>query len=99
MEIFIIVVLIVAWLGIVYWEIKQTGLKDSAIKFILEAEKTLENNDEKFELVCENVVKLLPNWLEIFITPAMIEKLVQRTFDSIKDVLDYKGKGEPEEKK
>lgn len=91
MEILIIVILLIVWLAIVYWEIKQNGLKEAAIKFILEAEKTLENNDEKFELVCENVVKLLPNWLEVFITPAMIEKLVQHTFDSIKDVLDYRG--------
>lgn len=91
MEILIIVILIVMWVAIVYWEIKQNGLKDATIKFILEAEKTLENNDEKFELVCENVVELLPNWLEVFVTPAMIEKLVQHTFDSIKEVLDYRG--------
>lgn len=91
MEILIIVILLIVWLAIVYWEIKQNGLKESAIKFILEAEKTLENNDEKFDLVCEKVVKLLPNWLEVFVTPAMIEKLVQHTFDSIKEVLDYRG--------
>ena len=98
MEILIIVILLIVWLAIVYWEIKQNGLKESAIKFILEAEKTLENNDEKFELVCENVVKLLPNWLEVFVTPAMIEKLVQHTFDSIKDVLDYRGNDTNENK-
>ena len=98
MEILIIVILIVIWLAIVYWEIKQNGLIDAAIKFILEAEKTLENNDEKFELVCENVVKLLPNWLEVFVTPAMIEKLVQHTFDSIKEVLDYRGNDTNENK-
>ena len=98
MEILIIVILIVIWLAIVYWEIKQNGLKDAAIKFILEAEKTLENNDEKFELVCENVVKLLPNWLEVFVTPTMIEKLVQHTFDSIKEVLDYRGNDTNENK-
>ena len=94
MEIFIIVILAIAWLGILYWELKQNGLKDAAIKFILEAEKTLANNEEKFDMVCEKVITLLPNWLEVFITPTMIEKLVQHTFDSIKEVLDYRGENE-----
>lgn len=91
LEIILCVALAAIWITIVWWEIRQNGLKEMAIQFILEAEKTLENNEEKFDMVCSKVIALLPSWLSFFITPNMVEKLVQHTFDTIKDVLDYRG--------
>ena len=91
----------VLFIGITYWEIKKSGLKEYVLGYILEAEKKIATGDEKFQQVCENVANLItsffPRWVAIFITATFIEDFVQKTFDAIKEILDYRGEKVEEE--
>lgn len=43
---------------------------------------------QKMKWVLSHARMLLPDWLEIFITDAFLEKVVQGWFDAVKDLLD-----------
>lgn len=73
----------------IYWKVKEKGLKDTAIKFIVEAEGKLQNGDEKMNYCIEKIAMLVPLPFSLFITGNMVKKLVQAVFDNIKVALDY----------
>ena len=55
---------------------------------------------QKMKWVLSKARSLLPNWLQVLITDAFLEKVVQAWFDAIKDLLDdgklNKSKGDKE---
>ena len=87
-----IVVIVLGFMA--FWEIKKNGLKETALKLILEAEENMQNGDEKMAYVIEKLMSLIPMPLQLFITENMIKALIQKVFDNVKPLLDYKGSEE-----
>jgi uncharacterized ion transporter superfamily protein YfcC len=82
LEIAVIVLLVIAFVIWIIWQIKKKGLKEFVIDAIIEAEDTFEKgkNDEKFNSVVEKVIALLPKPFNILISTTMVENFVQRYF-------------------
>lgn len=86
------VILIVAILFIAFfiaWTIYKNGLKATIVSLIVEAEKLLDDNQDKFNSVVSGVLVRLPIPFNL-IPVSFIEKLVQRIFDEVKICLDYR---------
>lgn len=66
---------------------QNNKLKDSALKYITEAEEMYKDSTKagglKFTWVVETLYNLVPGPLKFIITKSCIEKLVQNTFDEI----------------
>ena len=84
---FIIAILIVAFF--IAWTIYKDGLKETIVKLIVEAEKLLEDNQDKFNTVVNGVLVRLPVPFNL-IPVSFIERLVQKIFDEVKEALDYR---------
>lgn len=67
---------------------KQIRLK--AYKYFLYAESIFNDGtgENKMEYVITNLYDYLPSVLKIFITPKILEKIVQKFFDEVSDFLD-----------
>lgn len=85
--ILVLAVLIIAFF--IAWEIYKNGLKAVIIKLIVEAERLLEDNQDKFNSVVSGVLVRLPIPFNL-IPVSFIEKLVQKIFDEVKECLDYR---------
>lgn len=92
LSIVIIVIAIIIAFGSLYLSIKNKGLRETAIYFIVEAEKKFEygKNSEKFNYVFEQVYNRLPTILKFIVTKENVIKFIQTIFDEIKIALDYK---------
>ena len=90
-QIVALAVILVAVLMYVAWQIKKNGLKNTAIQLIVEAEKQLENGDEKMNYCIEKMITLIPMPFSLFVTTDMVKDLIQSVFDKVKVALDYKG--------
>ena len=84
-----VVIVIVAAFYII-WKIKKEGLRDTAIKMIVYAEKNFDDNQVKFETVVQAVISKLSFPFNLIPSTA-ISKFVQSVFDEIKEALDYRG--------
>lgn len=64
-------------------------LRDSSIKYIIEAEELYKDytkaGGEKFSWVVEALYNLIPTPLKIIVTKKCIEKIVQNSFDAIEE--------------
>ena len=80
-------VLIIAFF--IAWEICKNGLKPTIRTLIVEAERLLEDNQDKFNSVVSGVLVRLPIPFNL-IPVSFIEKLVQKIFDEVKECLDYR---------
>lgn len=93
LSIVIIVVVAILALGVLYFSIKNKGLREVAITLIVEAEQAFEygKNSEKFNYVFENFYARLPTLLRFILTKENVIMFIQRVFDEIKIALDYQG--------
>lgn len=83
---------IILWFIIrLFWEIKKSGLKEVAIKYIVRAEDIYNkgDNQEKLNFVIDKVIAFIPMPFRLFITREAIKELVQSVFDSVKSALDF----------
>ena len=89
----IIIACIIALIFILFIvrEIIKNGLRQSIIDLIVLAEETLENNQDKFNVVVTGVIAKLPIPFNLILTTKAVERLVQKIFDEIKIALDCKG--------
>lgn len=85
--ILVLAVLIIAFF--IAWEICKNGLKPTIRTLIVEAERLLEDNQDKFNSVVSGVLVRLPIPFNL-IPVSFIEKLVQKIFDEVKECLDYR---------
>lgn len=85
--ILVLAVLIIAFF--IAWEICKNGLKPTIRNLIVEAERLLDDNQEKFNTVVNGVLVRLPIPFNL-IPVSFVEKLVQKIFDEIKEALDYR---------
>lgn len=65
-------------------------IREEVYQKFLEAERSeaLETGKMKMKWVLAHAKLLLPDWAQIFITDAFLEKVVQGWFDAAKDLLD-----------
>lgn len=87
----IAVVLVVAFIIYIAWQIKKKGLKQFAVDFIVKAEDMYKHgdNEEKLNYVIDKVIAIIPTPLNFFITRNAVKAFVQSVFDSVKKALDY----------
>ncbi len=85
--IIVLAVLIIAFF--IAWQIYKNGLKPTITSLIVEAERLLDDNQDKFNTVVSGVLVRLPIPFNL-IPVSFIEKLVQKIFDEIKEALDYR---------
>ena len=91
---YLVLVLAILIIGLfIAWQIYKNGLKATIISLIVEAERLLDDNQDKFNSVVSGVLVRLPIPFNL-IPVSFIEKLVQKIFDEVKICLDYR----PEEK-
>lgn len=87
------VVLIVAIVAFILYAKNKTldDIRKDAYQAFLKAEKLFTESGagvEKMTWVVEKVYALLPTWLRLIVTQSMIELLLQKWFEEIKDLLD-----------
>lgn len=87
----VLAILLIAFL--IAWQIYKNGLKTTIVHLIVEAERLLEDNQDKFNTVVNGVLVRLPVPFNL-IPVSWVEELVQKIFDEVKESLDYR----PEEK-
>lgn len=87
----IVILLIVAFILYIAWQIKKKGLKQFAVDFIVKAEDMYNHGDNegKLNYVIDKVIALIPTPLSLFITRETVKTFVQSVFDSVKKALDY----------
>ena len=92
----IVVLIAIAFIIWLAWQIKKKGLKEFATEMIVKAEDMFKKgeNTEKLNYVIDKVIGMLPKSLQFFITREAVERFVQNVFDTIKKALDYVPKKE-----
>ena len=91
----VIGIVILAFLGYIFYSIKKKGLKKAALEWILLAESEFQKgqNSEKFAFVYHSLYNLLPAIVKAFLSEDVakniLSKFIQDVFDYIKPALDY----------
>lgn len=87
----IIAIVVIAVLAILYiaWRIYRHGLRQTAIDFIVEAERLYESGGAKKTFVIENLQNVLPFPFSFIISENTIDKFMEKVFEEIKDALHY----------
>ncbi len=96
MPILVLAILVLAVLTIVmtyqYLKLKGLeGIRKNVYQFFLKAErayKTSGQGKQKLKWVVQQARGLLPKWLQLFISEAALEKIVDAWFLGVKDLLD-----------
>ena len=87
---YVILIIAIIIIGLfIAWTIYKDGLKPTIVKLIVEAERLLLDNQDKFNTVVNGVLVRLPVPFN-FIPVSFIERLVQKIFDEVKEALDYR---------
>ena len=87
-------VLVVLTIVMTYQYLKLKGLegiRKNVYQFILRAEhayKTSGQGKQKLKWVVQQARGLLPKWLQLFVSEASLEKIVDAWFLGVKDLLD-----------
>jgi hypothetical protein len=83
-------IIIIAIIFLVYVLIKTNkNIRIKAYEYFLKAEHEISaTGEEKMQYVIDNIYSYLPTIIRIFVSPELLEKIVQKMFDEIKDLLD-----------
>lgn len=88
-SILVIVVVVAIYIA---WKIYKLGLRQTAIDFIVEAERLYENGGTKKTFVIENLQKSLPFPFSVIITEKVIDDFMEKVFSEIKEALHFNKK-------
>lgn len=91
LELSVLALFLVVAIIYIAWLIKKKGLRGTVIQFILEAESSFNQGDEKLNYVIDKVIAIIPMPFTLFITRESAKKFIQKIFDEVKTALDYKG--------
>lgn len=88
----IIAIVVIAVVAILYiaWRIYKNGLRQTAIDFIVQAERTYDNGGTKKTFVIESLQKTLPFPFSVIISEKVIDDFMEKVFEEIKEALHYK---------
>jgi len=78
------------------------GIREEVYKLFLKAEHMYVSGAGKTKMkwVCQQARTLLPGWLSVFISEETLEKIIEKWFQGVKDLLDdgkVNGSGKAEE--
>lgn len=95
LSVIVIVVGIAILIGCLYYQIKKSGLKGTAIELIVYAERMIGSGkgEEKMNYVIDKFIAYLPMPFRLLLTREMVKNFIQEVFDEIKDVLEYQTTG------
>ena len=87
------IILLISMVVIIHSYIKQNTLEDiraDVYQAFLQAERVYKHGDNanKLKYVIQQARGLLPSWARIFITDAVLEKVIDLWFLEVKDLLD-----------
>lgn len=89
MNIYITISIIVSIILLFYLLIKlNKNIRQKAYRLFLYAENNLLGGNTKMDYVVQNVYYYLPSFVKLFISTSTLEKIIQKMFDEIKDLLD-----------
>lgn len=91
-EIAIVVIVILAFILYLVWQIKKKGLRATAVDLIVKAEEMFRqgDNENKLNYVIDKIISItIPKPLSLFITRDSVKSFVQSVFDETKKALDY----------
>lgn len=75
-----------------YFKLKAfDGIREDVYQIILKAEHTYigsEQGRHKFKYVVQQARELLPIWIQVFISQEFLEKMIEKWFRGVKDLLD-----------
>lgn len=75
-----------------YFKLKALdGIREDVYQLILKAEHIYngsEQGKQKFKYVVQQARGFLPSWLQIFVSQEFLEKLIEKWFQGVKDLLD-----------
>ena len=95
LPILIIALVIIGFIGYIIYLILNKGIKNVALEAILKAEEFYNSTTgkERLEIAVNYVYELLPASIRTILPKEFlknyIEKIIQKTFDKVKDLLDY----------
>jgi len=91
LSIIIITLVVIIVIVILILSIRKLGLRAVATKFIVEAETIFQNEkgSVKFNYVFDKMYELIPSFLQMFFTKALLIQFIQKVFDEVKIALDY----------
>jgi len=91
LSIIIIAVALIIAIVFLFVQIKRLGLRAVATKFIVEAERIFQNKkgSVKFNYVFDKMYEMIPSFLQMFFTKALLIQFIQKVFDEVKIALDY----------
>jgi hypothetical protein len=91
LSIIIIAVAVIIAIVFLFVSIKRLGLRDVATKLIVEAERIVQSGkgSVKFNYVFDKMYEMIPSFLQIFFTKALLVQFIQKVFDEVKIALDY----------
>ena len=90
----VVAILLIVSIVLVVQYLKQRGLdgiREDVYQLILKAEHMYNESGagkQKFEWVIQQARGLLPKWLQMLVPESALEKLVQKWFEGVKDLLD-----------
>lgn len=87
-QIILLILLFLFTVIFITWQVIKRGYREVVIDLIVSAEKELKDNQEKFNMVVNNVIGRFPFPFNL-IPISLVEGFVQRIFDEIKIALDY----------
>ena len=83
----ILIIVIVVLMGILaFYLVCQTKLREKIYALLLDAEKTDEDGNTKFEYVCSNAYEYVPSCFKVFISESSFRALVQKLYDKLRDL-------------
>lgn len=91
----VLAIVVIAFVIYIIYSTKKKGLKQTALEWILIAEKEFQKgeNKEKFEYVYKAIYNVLPAFVKAFVSEEVAEnllsKFIQSVFDFVKPALDY----------
>ena len=82
----LIIVTVVLIAILVFYLVCQTKLREKIYALLLDAEKTDEDGNTKFEYVCSNAYEYVPSYFKVFISESSFRVLVQKLYDKLRDL-------------
>ena len=83
----ILVIVIAVLISILaFYLVCQTKLREKIYALLLDAEKTDDDGNTKFEYVCSNAYEYVPSCFKVFTSESSFRALVQKLYDKLRDL-------------
>lgn len=92
--VFTVAILLIVTIAMAVQYIKQKaldGIREDVYQAILKAEHIYNDSEQgkqKFKYVVQQARGLLPAWIQIFVSQEFLERLIEKWFQGVKDLLD-----------